>query len=57
MKKPEIIIVETAVLVFDTFANSENICLFLHRVNCKCLELVGENYGNMVVYFFHACTF
>ena len=41
---------------FWIFANSENICVFLHRVNCKCLKLVGKNFGNMVVNLFHACT-
>ena len=56
-EKPEIILVEAAVLVFEAFANSENICVFLHRVNCKCLKLVGENLGNMVVHLFHSCTF
>ena len=56
-EKLEIIIVEAVVLVFETFVNSENICVFLHRVNCKCLELVGENFGNMFVHLFHACTF
>ena len=57
MKNLKLFLIEAAVLAFEAFANSENICVFLNRENCKCLELVGENFGNMVVHLFHACTF